>query len=223
MATAATPDDLFALGLHPDTIAAAQAQVSRVHHVGAGAGVVAVHESSAPLGVYQITVQVMGAGAPGTGTVRYTTDGGATWSATVTAPADLTPLVLATSGMAVTFDGALVVGDLYSFVAVRAVERHLSASNAKVRAKLRRRFRNDELPSWDDGLIAASTAEASLSLLTQRGYDPRNPGDAAVATRAKNGMLYVDEVGDCLAHPDGALAITADTAPEVFSDRRRED
>lgn len=218
MATAATADDLFALGLHPDTIAAAQAQVSRVTHVGAGVGVVAVHESSSPLGVYQITVQVMTTGAPGAATVRYTIDNGATWSSTVTAPSGA-PLVLGASGMAVTFEGAsFTAGDTYSLVAVRAVERHLSVSNAKVRAKLRRRFRRDELASWDDSLIGASTAEAALSLLTQRGFDPRNAGDQAVATRAKEGMRYVDEVAACLAHPDGALDITSNTAPEVFSD-----
>lgn len=217
MATAATADDLFALGLHPDTIAAAQAQVSRVTHVGGGVGVVAVHESSSPLGVYQITVQVMTTGAPGAATVRYTLDNGVTWSSTVTAPSG-SPLVLGASGMAVTFEGALTAGDTYAFVAVRAVERHLSAANAKVRAKLRRRFRADELPSWDDSLVAASTAEAALSLLTQRGFDPRNPGDQAVATRAKEGMRYVDDVGAGLAHPDGALSITADTAPVVLSD-----
>lgn len=217
MATAATADDLYALGLHPDTIAAAQAQVSRVTHVGGGVGVVAVHESSSPLGVYQITVQVMTTGAPGTATVRYTLDNSATWSSTVTAPSG-SPLVLGASGMAVTVEGTLTAGDTYSFVAVRAVERHLAASNAKVRAKLRRRFRADELPSWDDSLVAASTAEAALSLLTQRGFDPRNPGDAAVAARAKEGMRYVDDVGAGLAHPDGALSITADTAPVVLSD-----
>lgn len=222
MATEATAADLYALGLHPDTIAAAQAQVSRVGHVGAGVGVVAVHESSAPLGVYDVRVQVLTSGALDAATVRYTLDGAVTWSAPVVAPA-AAPLVLGASGMAVVFDGALTLGDLYSFVAVRAVERHLSAANAKVRGKLRRRFRNDELASWDDGIIAAATAEASLSLLTQRGFDPRNAGDAAVATRAKEGMKYVDEIGANLAHPDGALAIVADTAPVVYSEPRRGD
>ena len=137
---------------------------------------------------------------------------------TVTAPAG-SPLVLGASGMAVGFTGAsFTAGDLYSFVAARAVERHLAAANAKVRAKLRRRFPNDELLSWDDSIVAASCSEAALSLLTQRGFDPRNPGDQAVATRAKEGMRYVDEVGASIAHPDGAINGATTTAPEALSD-----
>lgn len=220
MATEATANDLFALGLHPDALTAAQAQVSRVQHTGAGAGVVAVHESSAPLGVYQIVIQVISGGAPGTAIVRYSLDGGATWSSNTLAPAG-SPLVLGASGMAVVFTDTFVANDLYAFVAVRAVERHLSASNAKVRALLRRRF-PEGLAAWDDSLIAASCFDASLSLLVQRGFDPRNPGDAAVATRAKDGIAFVKDVGAAIAHPDGALDVTG-TAPVALSDPPRDD
>lgn len=220
MATAATPEDFFALGLHPDAVLAAQAMVSRVTHVGGGAGVVAVAEGSTPLGVYDVRIQVRTSGAPGAATVRWTLDEGATWSADVVAPAGGAPLVIGATGMAVTFDGALVALDLYTFVAARALERHLSASNAKITAYLRRRFPRG-LPSWDDSLVAASVFDASLSFLIQRGFDPRNPGDKAVADRAEAGVQFVKDVGANIAHPDNALAETV-TSPRVYSDPREE-
>lgn len=222
MATAATADDFFAVGLHPDTIAGAEGAISRVTQVGGGACVVAVTETSRPLGVYDVRVQVVTSGAPGTATVRWTLDAGATWSATVTAPAALAPLVIGVTGCAVTFDGALHAGDLYSFTAVRALERHLAAANAKVRAYLRRRFGAEGLPSWDESLIASAVFIAALPLLVQRGFDPKNPGDKAVADRADEAVTYVKDVGASIAHPDGSLDDT-ETAPVAFSDAPREE
>jgi phage gp36-like protein len=221
VASEATDLDFYALGLHPDAVADAQAMVSRVSHVGSNAGSVVVAEGSAPLGTYDVRLQVVASGAPGTATVRWSLDKGVTWSATVTAPAASAPLVIGATGMAVVFAGALVAGDLYSFVAARALERHLSAANAKVRSYLRRRFKTD-LASWDDSLIAAAVSIAALSLLTQRGFDPKNPGDQAVADRASDGTKFVKDVGASIAHPEGVLDVT-DTAPEVFSDEARGD
>lgn len=221
MATEATADDFYALGLPPDTIAAAQASVSRVAHVGSGAGTVATTEGSAPLGVYDVRIQVVTSGVPGVATVRWSLDRGATWTSPVVAPASSVPLVIGATGTAVIFDGALVALDLYSFIATRALERHLSASNAKVRSYLRRRFR-DGLPAWDDALINAACSEAALGLITQRGFDPKNPGDKAIADRAKAGLDFVKDVGDSIAHPEGALDVT-DTEPVALSDPRRED
>lgn len=218
MAAEAIAADFYALGLHPDTIASALAQVSRVEHTGGGAGVM-VPEGS-PLGVYDVRVQVVSSGAPGAATVRWSFDAGATWTIPAVAPLDA-PLVLGASGMAVRFEGAFVAGDLYAFTAVRALERHLSAANATARAHLRRRFR-EGLPAWDDSIIAAAVSLAALSLLTQRGFDPRNPGDKAVADRAAEGIKYLKDVGASIAHPDGAIE-ALDTAPVAFSDPPRED
>ena len=70
VATEATPDDFFALGLHPDALTSALAMVSRVAHVGGGSGRVATTEDSSPLGVYDVRIQVVTPGAPGAATVR---------------------------------------------------------------------------------------------------------------------------------------------------------
>lgn len=216
----ATPDDFFALGLHPDALVSALAMVSRVAHVGGGAGVVSVAEGASPLGVYDVRIQVVAPGNPGVATVRWTLDAGLTWSATVTAP-NGAPLVLGVTGMAVTFDGALVAGDLYSFTAVRALERHLDAANAKTRAILRRRFKG-AIPAWDASVVEASVAQASLSILTQRGFNPRDGADAAISDRADTALKYLKDVGASIAHPDGMLEVT-DTDPVAVSDLRRED
>lgn len=216
----ATPDDFFALGLHPDAIVSALAMVSRVAHVGGGSGVVSVAEGASPLGVYDVRIQVVAPGNPGVATVRWTLDAGLTWSATVTAP-NGSPLVLDVTGLAVTFDGALVAGDLYSFTAVRALERHLDAANAKTRAILRRRFKG-AIPAWDASVVEASVAQASLSILTQRGFNPRDGADAAISDRADTALKYLKDVGASIAHPDGMLEVT-DTDPVAVSDLRRED
>lgn len=216
----ATPDDFFALGLHPDALVSALAMVSRVAHVGGGAGVVSVTDTSSPLGVYDVRIQVVASGLPGAATVRWTLDAGLTWSATVTAP-NGSPLVLDVTGLAVTFDGALVAGDLYSFTAVRALERHLDAANAKTRAILRRRFKG-AIPAWDASVVEASVAQASLSILTQRGFNPKDGADAAISDRADTALKYLKDVGASIAHPDGMLDVV-DTDPVAVSDLRRED
>lgn len=216
----ATPDDFFALGLHPDAIVSALAMVSRVAHVGGGSGVVSVAEGASPLGVYDVRIQVVAPGNPGVATVRWTLDAGLTWSATVTAP-NGSPLVLDVTGLAVTFDGALVAGDLYSFTAVRALERHLDAANAKTRAILRRRFKG-AIPAWDASVVEASVAQASLSILTQRGFNPKDGADAAISDRADTALKYLKDVGASIAHPDGMLDVV-DTDPVAVSDLRRED
>lgn len=222
MATAATVDDFFALGLHPDTVTAAQSMVSRVAHVGAGAGVVTVDPESAPLGVYDIRVQVVTSGLPGVATVRWSLDAGVTWAGPVVAPAASVPLVLGVTGMAVVFGaGALVALDLYSFTAVRAVERHLAVANAKIRARIRRRFPAG-LAAWDEGMIAAAVFDAAHSLLTMRGFDPKNGADKAVQLRAESGAKYLDDVVAGRLHPDDAEALF-DAAPVAYSDARRED
>lgn len=216
----ATPDDFFALGLHPDALVSALAMVSRVAHVGGGAGVVSVAEGASPLGVYDVRIQVVAPGNPGVATVRWTLDAGLTWSATVTAP-NGSPLVLDVTGLAVTFDGPLVAGDLYSFTAVRALERHLDAANAKTRAILRRRFKG-AIPAWDASVVEASVAQASLSILTQRGFNPKDGADAAISDRADTALKYLKDVGASIAHPDGMLDVV-DTDPVAVSDLRRED
>jgi hypothetical protein len=221
VATAASVEDFLAFGLHPDALAAALAQVSRVTHVGAGAGVMTVHESSAPLGVYDVRVQVVASGAPGAATVQWTINAGVTWAGPVVAPAGGAPLVLGATGLAVAFDGALVAGDLYTFAAVRALERHLAAANARMAARLRRRYPGG-LPSWDDGILSAVVADAALSVLTMRGFDPKNGADKAVELRAKTGAEYVDDVLAARVHPEGAET-NFDVAPAAFSEPRRED
>lgn len=218
MANAATVADFYALGLPPDTIAAAENSLGRVTHTGSGAGTVT--PGGAPLGVYDVRIQVVTSGNPGTATVRYTFDAGVTYTSPVTAPSG-TALVLGVSGLTALFEGALVAGDLYSFVGVRALERHLAASNAKIRAYLRRRFPGG-LDEWDDSLLDASCSVAALALITQRGFDPRNPGDKAIADRSDAGLDYVKDVGASIAHPDGTLDVT-DTAPVAFSDTPREE
>ena len=220
MSTEATPEDFFALGLHPDALVSALAMVSRVAHVGGGAGTVAVTDTSSPLGVYDVRIQVVASGNPGVATVRWTLDAGLTWSATVTAP-NGAPLVLGVTGLAVVFDGALVAGDLYSFTAVRALERHLNASNAKTRALLRRRFKAG-IPAWDASVVEASVAQACVSILTQRGFNPKDGADKAVADRADTALKYLKDVGASIAHPDGMLDVL-DTDPVAISDLRRED
>lgn len=218
MANAATVDDFYALGLPPDAIASAENSISRVTHTGSGAGTVTA--GGAPLGVYDVRIQVVTSGLPGAATVRWTFDAGATWSSTVTAPSGAA-LVLGVSGLTATFEGALVANDLYSFVGSRALERHLAAGNAKIRAYLRRRF-PDGLAAWDDSLLDAACAVTALAIITQRGFDPRNPGDKAIADRAKAGLEYAQDVGASIAHPDTTLDVT-DTAPVALSDTPRED
>lgn len=220
MSTEATPEDFFALGLHPDALTSALAQVSRVAHVGGGAGSVMVAEGASPLGVYDVRIQVVASGNPGVATVRWTLDAGLTWTGPVTAPSGA-PLVLGVTGLAVTFDGALVAGDLYSFTAVRALERHLDAANAKTRAILRRRFKAG-IPAWDASVVEASVAQACVSILTQRGFNPKDGADAAVSDRADTALKYLKDVGASIAHPDGMLDVT-DTDPVAVSDPRRED
>lgn len=216
----ATPEDFFALGLHPDALTSALAQVSRVAHVGGGAGTVAVAEGASPLGVYDVRIQVVASGNPGVATVRWTLDAGLTWSATVTAPFGA-PLVLGVTGLAVVFDGPLVAGDLYSFTAVRALERHLAASNAKTRALLRRRFKG-AIPPWDASVVEASIAMACVSILTQRGFNPKDGADAAVSDRADTALKYLKDIGASIAHPDGMLEVT-DTDPVAVSDLPRDE
>lgn len=216
----ATPEDFFALGLHPDALVSALAMVSRVAHVGGGAGTVAVTDTSSPLGVYDVRIQVVASGLPGAATVRWTLDAGLTWTGPVTAPSGA-PLVLGVTGLAVVFDGALVAGDLYSFTAVRALERHLDAANAKTRAILRRRFKG-AMPAWDASVVEASVAQACLSILTQRGFNPKDGADKAIADRADSSMKYLKDVGASIAHPDGMLDVL-DTDPVAVSDPPRDE
>lgn len=92
-----------------------------VTRTGSGTATLLNTSTYEPLDSYDVKVQVMGAGAPGTGTFRYSLDGGDNYSATILIPSGgvyQVPAGSVNAGLQLTFSGTFVAADLYSLLVV---------------------------------------------------------------------------------------------------------
>jgi hypothetical protein len=117
----------YIAGGTPDIYTQTSISTTVVHTQGAGPAVPVA--TSSPLDAYNAVITIKTAGAPGTGAFTYSLDGGNTVSQTIAIPGSGLYAIPST-GVFLTFSGAAVVGDLYTFTTTSAGYSNTDVTNA---------------------------------------------------------------------------------------------
>ncbi len=216
-AFAAVPDFLRG-GLAGSALKTAPTDLGPVTVVGAGTGAVTpggtLDVGALRTATATIDVQVIVEGMPGTATFRWRLNGGA-WSAAAATPAPApggapVPAPLGATGLSASFAGALTAADVWSFPAVSCVQQALNAWNARMDAVYLKRL-GATPATWDAMAVQRVVDAARRQVLTERGYNPENPSDKAIADAGDAAVAWFD------AADMGTVALPGDpTVPGSF-------
>lgn len=99
------------------------------------------------------------------------------------------------------------------------IDATLVAASAFIDSKLRGRY---PLPllAWGTEITEACCALSAEKVLTIRGWNPLNPGEAAIVKRADDVRTWLDQVQRSAAHPDvttSSAGAVAYQSPKVLS------
>jgi phage gp36-like protein len=187
---------LAAFGLPASVLRTVPPFVDTVTRTGTGSATVV--PGGFPAGVYALRVRVSTGGAPGTGAVEVSLNGGTSYGAALPVPSNGLVAVPSTSssiasGLTLAIAGTLVLGDVYACDVASNVELALDAASDWLDGYLAKQF-TLPLLTWDMAVRDAPAARAALKILTVRGFDPDNPSDKAVVTAARDAETWADRV-----------------------------
>lgn len=182
-------------------------------------------ESALDVGALLVTsldvlVDVVVGGALGVATWRFSTNGGATWSATATVPATGT-LVLGHTGLIATVSGALTLGERWTWAAVSCVRECLRAANDRAARWLHRQF-TPPLTEVPADIVRDVCVVAAADVLAVRGYNPATvEADALIERRAREVREGWREIRDGEVAPRVGESAPTRRGPRVATGTRR--
>lgn len=218
---------LAALGLNEGALRALRGFFGTITQTGSGTGTVT--PGGSPAGIYALRVRVSTGGALGAAAVEISLDGGTSYRAPVTVPSGGVLAVSATassiaSGLTLTFAGAFTLDDVYACDAASRVEMALDAASDWLDGFLARQF-TLPLLTWGSDVSGTAAADAALTILTARGYNPNEGADVAIRERRDDAARWAELVARGAVIPTVTDSATEDEgiAADVYvsSGRRR--
>lgn len=223
-----TLGDFLRLGLPPEALRTARTTHAPIVPTGAGAGVVVpagcLDVAALELDQLPVLVEVVAGGAPGVATWRWSPDGGSTWTATATTPANaaaalVTPWGVGT-GVGVRFVGTLVTGATYAWTSVSSVATCRRAGNEEAARYLSRAF-TFPLAEVPTDVVRDACSIIAADVMAVTGYRPGDGADELIEKRAAGARKRFESAQRGETQPRATETAPAVRGPRVSTGTRR--